>query len=1631
MIRVRSMGTFALCIENATRDIHTLLTLHRVHPQVHADIQRILGSLLRKQYTDMTVLHSPELADSPEQICRALVDHIVDQTLHSAIPAANTAALEQRCTRLEGEKDALEVEARKAENQLAEEQMVLRNLKDAHDYMLRSYFREVLTLRSRIDVLQRQNRAYRAQATAASAATATAAAAAATAASAASGVPAANTGASAALTTFMGSQLQQFVFSHDNSIAGCGNNNDDSNSPCKDSVVNRRLGADEVFTPEAAGTVNCDAKVDTTDTLSRDRSPTHELSETRRGVDDGESLGGRDRSVRITSPFTATSSPRGQRMAVQTTTTYELVPSGELESVDAIFDYEEYVRILNGERGSWSKRFVAVMNEPDGSARRRRRSLRMRTRSFSDVLPRSGDPLQDAEPSTSPLGPPRWEQQQQQTKMKGFQWLLHLALEPIRHKFHTELDQLRQDVHTMQEEHARDVRALSRALLQVQSSNDGLLDFLETFVEETRNTIAVLSRDSRAHTITDLLFSGALPAERLDKISTFFMPSAPPSLAFGSPSSPLTPPPPLTQLAEMMGTDSATGATAAAMAAKAQENVSPDSQSASSRTLHPQKEWRLKPAARLYAEKRTAAMKAADRRLKRPDLSKAAPVMTTPPEENTAVNYYRADLGLPYWSAHPITTHAQEVFGELQLAAKDMRVARVQQLYAYEEAVTAGAESGGGQRVRFNKPLQEGGTPAASAGAPRRRRRHNSASSSVKETADSFYAVDTGVADSTASAGPVKPRRRLQEGWRNKTVIEGDEATAGDLLQELVHLRMRRACDQIRLTRVQDIFLRTFYPDLVGPVEAPVMWTKRGRQVLRATEGAKLMPAELPPINFTSPEEVLKHRALQRVRNDTHQRIARTSQRIAELLRLLEMYFAENEVQEAVDHTGIDSAQRLASEEAAGLYRVNGQLKSKAQLWNSPYLNDGRGPGDGVLYLPIGLASTVDAAGNVGGGAGAVVMLGDTPISVAPFAAKSSVQQQQQQSGTVRRGKHARADRGMGLEGSAMADGEANEADSCSGNEADAPEDGAQGLYNAPYVAVTDYCRGVQLGRPVGCRGGPVYLFQDASTGAYYVGDAEGRPALRTGKEEGKSVAPGGGGESGAEDGAPIIATDNNASDVEERRPPLAMTRILFPAPLHQASFTESGATTTAAAACDENAKEAASRRAPPGMASVPATTTVCDAAKALQPLYLVPMAIPLSDEEAAVREGWQACHRHGHTRQDPIFYTTLSPLPLSSSYHHVVPQRQEGRGEVTGTTTGVGNEAGTTVLASNKYLTNPPRVFQPADEASSMVRVRALQLQSRSAPDMNRSCDGVLHPSSSSSSPPSGAVDAAACSVNRGALRGALASHHADDNNSRNSVGEGRNDHFSSVRSDSTNPGITASSADTAFTVPTTRTTPPTSVQPTLLSAGSAPLSPGPLDPIYPFPTQAAVAAATTTTSTVTPAAATATGSVEPQPSLSASMPLGLMKAHNDNAVFAATAPLPLRRSSPPSSPAPVPTAAASSVTAAVLFAKQQRTARLAKEAEAAQQLKTQRQEAWQQRQQRLGARAPSSKDAFFQLPHRLTPLPLHGAETALLPPAASSARLQRQMHPEKYALSPPPLSRRTDSSKQSSLDWNLKDDA
>lgn len=1568
------MGAFTLCVESATRDIHSLLTLHRVHPQVRTDIQRILGGLLRKSYENMTVSFSKELTESSEHVCRALVESVVDDIFKTALPASDMRALDRRCINLEQENAELREIAAEADKRVAAAQEVLCDLKQAHDYMLHSYFREVLVLRCRIDDLQRQVRSRRAFSVSAS-----------------PPLGGGGGGGGGQPGTTMESQLQHFCF-NTNIAAGLAGSDASrrqslaSTTPPLLSAGPRR-GSDEPddssnssFPGPPLSATRVGPHTADAGSMPADGDPYAATLMQRLGADGQSrqspqpssalpSSARKGRNVRVTSPMERQTRvpspsglpPRGVTMQTVTTTT-EVVstPTEQVQhSVDAIFDYEEYVRILNGEQGEWSRRFVGLAGDPEreGGLRARRLSTRLRTLARAEVYlmdngqwhgggagTASGDGggvggADAGGPSSRPHGSLRFssdvasatDRAREQAKATGFRWLLHLALEPIQFKFHTELEKVRRAVRDMQQMHAEQIQVIQRSLLFLQSRNDGLLDFLNTYVAETQQTIALLAQDAQAQTMMELLAIGAQPPPDAEKVSNFFKFGAEPSSAGA-----LRSRPPLAL---------STAALLSSVEASAEEGL--DKSPLTAR----RKLWRRKPAVVLQEQELAARMEEMTQRLGRSGSRRKQP--SSPPRAPTSAadeeNFYRADLGLPCWNAHPVTVHAQQVFTELQQVAATMRTARVRQLVAMEEGLASER-----RRVRFGSQSRAGSYgPEGRRGGARRSPppagQHGSRGSSIfyfrSSTADQLHGEENHSLSSQAG------HRRLRDVWRTSAVYGASGKTGADLLRELVDLRMRRACDQKRLKAVVAALPLQFRRDAAAAVSeraaaaAATLRTKRPKKsnadgdgaaaaavALAAEEAASRAAAQAL---FSSPEEVLRTRALHDLRTRTQHRMDVTSLRIAELQRLLDLHF--DEFLEELEDDSVDSeaARQIAAEEVQGLFRVNGELKEAGNLWSSPYLNDAvldansrqPRPQPRIVYRPIGLAGAQDADGYATGGAGACLVFEGAVVSAAPFAASADAR--------------ARMAGAMDGAGGSLA--------------------GAAALPEGtlPYVAVMDYCRGVQLGRPLGGRGGPVYLFQDATTGDFYVGDQDGRnvllgPEAITPSEEGAGVQVGN--EGGA--GAAAATATTAAATGGVRRPLLPMTRIIFPAP---ASIASTSAATTAAAS---------DGTATPG----------------LQPVFLVPMGLPLSDDAAVVREGWQASHRHGHTRSDAIYHPTMAPVPLSTSYHHVVPQPALFAADAA--VLQAARSAGAGAASLNRYLYAPPRVFRPPDETAAMVQVRSLSLHSR-----NPSTPATLVGSAATP-----LADAALANTYPGAV-----AHAGADK--------------AGAASDSATPGATASLAATP--------TGPSSLGP--LSSPEAQLAAGTAAVSHGWPPSSASAAVPPLALHLALSPSTLGAGPAHLPPSPATAAATAATAAPSPTLPTASAPLP-----PATSQAASATATAPSLAAALLQAKEQRSTRLAEEAARAAHARSLRQDTLRNRPVQRASHK-SEDDVPCGAPHRLVPL---GSSTGpgdplpLLPHPANSARMQRQLRPEKYSLTPPPpFSRWRDMNGAGASAWNLNE--
>ncbi|KAF5224149.1 hypothetical protein ECC02_002735 [Trypanosoma cruzi] len=158
------MGKFSLCIESNLREVNSLLAFHNVHPQVRADVQRRLQRLAYRVYDHIGTL-VPGRSEPAEDVCAAVVQELVENTIQKALPSVELAAEERRSAAFQQRTRDLEFELSKSEQQCRELEESLDRFRKAHNFMLRCYFREVLLLRYQLqDAMWRRRRSHHSQA---------------------------------------------------------------------------------------------------------------------------------------------------------------------------------------------------------------------------------------------------------------------------------------------------------------------------------------------------------------------------------------------------------------------------------------------------------------------------------------------------------------------------------------------------------------------------------------------------------------------------------------------------------------------------------------------------------------------------------------------------------------------------------------------------------------------------------------------------------------------------------------------------------------------------------------------------------------------------------------------------------------------------------------------------------------------------------------------------------------------------------------------------------------------------------------------------------------------------------------------------------------------------------------------------------------------------------------------------------------------------------------------------------------------------------------------------------------------------------------------------------------------------
>lgn len=144
------MGSFTLCVESTSRDIQSLLQLHKVHPKVCVDVRRRLDHLVKTSYQEAE-MREPGYGESPYEICNAIAKHIVQRTLDDGLVRSEMKAAEHRAAENAQIIYDLRRKLEAAEAALENSNVVRKELRAAHETMLLTYFREVFVLRHQIE----------------------------------------------------------------------------------------------------------------------------------------------------------------------------------------------------------------------------------------------------------------------------------------------------------------------------------------------------------------------------------------------------------------------------------------------------------------------------------------------------------------------------------------------------------------------------------------------------------------------------------------------------------------------------------------------------------------------------------------------------------------------------------------------------------------------------------------------------------------------------------------------------------------------------------------------------------------------------------------------------------------------------------------------------------------------------------------------------------------------------------------------------------------------------------------------------------------------------------------------------------------------------------------------------------------------------------------------------------------------------------------------------------------------------------------------------------------------------------------------------------------------------------------
>jgi hypothetical protein len=147
------MGGIHVAVEVASRDVGRIMTFHKVHPQVQDEVNRRMDGLRRLSVANLQARDAAPKIPSRVVVSWVLED-IITHVISTEIPKVQVAESERKAANLQHSLGVVrdELTEQKRENGFLLTRM--KQMEEAKDYMMQTYFREVGTLRQHISELQ-------------------------------------------------------------------------------------------------------------------------------------------------------------------------------------------------------------------------------------------------------------------------------------------------------------------------------------------------------------------------------------------------------------------------------------------------------------------------------------------------------------------------------------------------------------------------------------------------------------------------------------------------------------------------------------------------------------------------------------------------------------------------------------------------------------------------------------------------------------------------------------------------------------------------------------------------------------------------------------------------------------------------------------------------------------------------------------------------------------------------------------------------------------------------------------------------------------------------------------------------------------------------------------------------------------------------------------------------------------------------------------------------------------------------------------------------------------------------------------------------------------------------------------